>query len=149
MLMRHAKALVLCLAFLLALSGCSYKLVASFDEGTQESILKCARLIDGFYTGLLEVPEGERAYEKFAPGYREIEVELKSLVFRNEVRALNRESTKQAQDVLELWQKYKSRHKDRDEYIDFNAISDYSRLKRLLKYALTTEEIKKDGEEDR
>lgn len=140
---RHSKALALIVVLLLVLTGCSYKITASFDIGTQEAILKCARLVDKFYSELFEVPESERAYQKFASSYIELEVELKSLIFRNEARPLNKESTKQAQNVLLEWQKYKKRHKDKGKYTDGNAKLDYKRLKRMLKYALKAEKVKK------
>ncbi|GAM09590.1 hypothetical protein OR1_01870 [Geobacter sp. OR-1] len=135
---------ILCLLVLLTLfmSGCSLQLVAPFDARTEEQIFNDARLVDQFYGELQETPEQGRSYQLFGPKYREIEVELRSLVLRNKVRKLNEDSTEISQKILDQWGKCKERHKKLDAYKDAVAELDRDRFRRMFEYAARAEGAK-------
>jgi hypothetical protein len=131
------------LAAALALCGCQIKLVADYDQPTYEEILRLSKKVDQFYGALLERPEGERAYSQYSAQYVDIESDLRSLVTRNQSRPLNKESTKIAETILELWQKYKSAHKQNGGYKSALANLDRKRFTRLFNAAASAE-IAKD-----
>ncbi len=60
---------------------------------------------------MLDVPLTDRMYSFFSPKYIDIEVDLNSILTKNKVRPLNKESTRIAEIALQLWEKYKQEHK--------------------------------------
>ncbi len=133
---------------LLIISGCGIRLIAAYDANTEEAIFKCAKFVDQFYGGLLEADEGKRQYAKFANEYVAIEAEINSLLLRNKVRSLNEDSVDIAEKILNLWKKYRGRHKNRDTYSTGNAELDRKRFERMFAYAARAEGAKKIGEGD-
>lgn len=137
------------LAFALFMGGCTVKLVADYDSATYEEILRVAKEVDKFYGILLDMPEKERAYKGFSGKYIELEATIRSLYTRNLTRPLNKESTKISENILELWIKYKDRHKTSDTYTSGNAKLDRKRLQRMFVSAADAEVAKKLDDEDK
>lgn len=127
------------LAASLGLGGCPIHLVADYDQATYEEILGLARKVDRFYGALLERPEAGRAYAQYSAQYVEIESDLGSLVMRNAVRPLNKESTRISRNILELWRKYKARHRADDGYRTAVAILDRKRFTQVFTAAASAE----------
>ena len=126
------------LAASLGLGACVH-LVADYDQATYEEILALAKKVDRFYGALLERPEGERPYAQYSAQYVEIESDLGSLVMRNAVRPLNKESTKISENILALWRKYKARHRKDDGYKTAVASLDRGRFTQVFKAAASAE----------
>jgi maltodextrin utilization protein YvdJ len=139
----------LILFFSLALSGCIVKLVADYDSVTFEEVLKVGKRVDKFYGDLLETQVNDRKYQKFSSQYVEIETDVRSLVTRNQARALNEESTQIAEITLKLWVKYKDAHKEKDAYSDGTAKLDRNRFVRLFAAAASAEQAKKLDVDDK
>jgi len=134
-----------------ALSGCSrISLVADYDSTTYEEIIRIAKEVDRFYGVLLEQDESERAYQPYSAAYVEIETDIRSLYIRNKSRPLNEESTQISQSMLDLWIKYKKRHKEKETYKTGNATLDRNRFVRLFIAAASAEDVKnlKTGDTD-
>ncbi len=145
---RRSHAFFILLLSLFIIQGCSYRLIAAYDEKTQEAIFASAKAIDQFYGFLLEANENERAYSKYSDKYVEIEVKLNALVLRNKVRDLNEDSTDIAERMLKLWRRYKDRHKEKDAYKTGMAKLDRKRFERMFSYAVRAEGAKKSGTSD-
>jgi len=128
------------LSFLL-IQGC--RLIAPYDEKTEEATFVSARAVDKFYGDLLETKDDERDYFKYSEKYVEIEVQLNALVLRNKVRDLNEDSTDIAARILKLWRKYKKRHEDKNTYKTGVAKLDRDRFERMFSYAVRAEGAKK------
>lgn len=145
---RRSHAFFILLLSLFIIQGCSYRLIAAYDEKTQEAIFASAKAIDQFYGFLLEANENERAYSKYSDKYVEIEVQLNALVLRNKVRDLNEDSTDIAERMLKLWRRYKDRHKEKDAYKTGMAKLDRKRFERMFSYAVRAEGAKKSWTSD-
>jgi hypothetical protein len=126
----------------IALSGCSVKFVDDYDAKTYEEIIRLGAEVDKFYGTLLERTDGNRKYRDFQEKYVDLESELRSLYIRNKSRPLNSESTKISESILDLWIKYKGRHKEKDTYKTGNAKLDRDRFIRLFISAASAEAAK-------
>lgn len=134
-------AVVLFLA--VSLGACSsISLVADYDATTYEEIIRIGKKVDSFYGELLEQEQDQRQYESYSAAYVEIETEIRSLYVRNKSRPLNSESTQISQSMLDLWIKYKQRHKEKKTYSTGNATLDRNRFMRLFIAAASAEEVK-------
>lgn len=133
----------------IALSGCAIRLVADYDSGTFDEVLKAEKEVDLFYGNLLETPQKERSYSRYAGQYVSIETDLRLLVTRNKSRPLNQESTSISETILKLWVKYKEKHQADNGYSDGNAKLDRARFTRLFRAAASAEEAKKLEQGDR
>lgn len=135
------------LIVLIAVSGCAIKLVADYDSTTFEEILNVGKKVDRFYGDLLEVPE-KRPYQTFADKYVEIETDLRSLYTRNQARALNQESTRISEIMLQHWVAHKKRHKTDNNYPTAIAELERERFTRLFIAAADAEKAKNLAKED-
>jgi len=114
----HSKRFLIIFVFafsMVAFSSCKVVLLPSYDATIAEQIDNTAKAIDKFYLSMLEttnVTNDGRAFNKFADKYVEIEVELNSLLNKNKIRPLNKNSIKIGEITLQLWQKYKQEHKE-------------------------------------
>lgn len=140
---RRLLALLVPLVVALATTACSIKLVADYDATAFEEILAVGKKVDKFYGTLLETRANERPYAKFANDYVSMETDIRSMLVRNQARALNSESTQISEIILKLMTKYKDRHRARDTYTDGNAKLDRNRFTRLFASAASAEEAKK------
>ena len=136
----HSLFFILLTAFTLA--GCSVKFVADYDATTYEEIIRVGKDVDNFYGNLLEQASQDREYHKYSEQYVALESELRSLYIRNKSRPLNDESTKISESILNLWIKYKKKHKDKDTYKTGNAQLDRNRFVRLFISAASAEAAK-------
>lgn len=121
------------------LSGCAVKLVADHDTKTYEEILRIGKSIDKFYGDLLETTAASRKYQKYSEKYVQLESELRSLYVRNKSRPLNQESTKISESILELWVKFKGKHKAKNSYKDGNAKLDRNKFVNIFISAASAE----------
>lgn len=120
--------------FLLGLvfSGCTVKYVADYDPAVMDEIVQVSKAVDMFYGQVLETPEGERQYEKFRSQYAAIDGDLYGLRLKNEIRPLNKESTRQVEIAQNLWQQDMSDHKKNDSVSDFIANRHREQFRRIF-----------------
>lgn len=145
----RALTIVLVVLIIVTTSGCTMHFVPDFDSVTFDEILRVGKEVDIFYGTLMEQPSEERTYGKYALPYVSIEADIRTLVIRNKLRALNQESTEIAETILSLWVKYKGRHKEKDAYSDGNARLDRERLSRLFTAAASAESAKRLDVDDK
>ncbi len=103
--------LILSLLIIATITGCTVRYVAEYDASVKDEIIRIAKEVDLFYGRLLETPANQRQYDKSRDKYLEIEADLRALKMRNEIRAFNKESTKQTEIALDLWLQDKQSHK--------------------------------------
>jgi len=97
-----------------AISSCKVNLLPSYNAAISEQIDNTAKTIDKFYLSMLETTNTEndgRSFKNFTDKYVEIEVELNSLLNKNKIRPLNKNSTRICEITLQFWVKYKEEHK--------------------------------------
>lgn len=112
--------------------GCMVHIAPDYSPQTATAIVDTAKLVDKFYINMEATPEDQRKFQMFAQGYRDVEVEIRSLILRTRIQPMNDDSTNMANTALDLWQKYEARHKQRDAYSDALASDDQKRLDDLL-----------------
>lgn len=122
------------------IAGCAVKWVADYDAVTFEEILKVGKSVDRFYGDLLEIKPAERVYAKFSDRYVGLETDIRSLVTRNQARALNTESIQISEIILKLLVKYKENHKSNDTYLDRIAKLDRNRSSRSPRATATVQD---------
>lgn len=130
------------IALLFSLSGCAVNYVAAYDEAVKEEIFRVAKQVDLFWGALLDVKAYERDYEKFKEQYNRIEADIRALVMKNEVRALNKESTRQANIALTLWVEDRAIHRAEDSFSDFEARRHREDFNRVFTAMVKGEEAK-------
>ena len=116
---------------LMIITGCTIRYVAQYDPDVEEEIYVISKKVDVFFGKLIETSKDERTYQKFKNEYIEIEAELRLLLRRNQIRALNDETVAQINTTLELWLDDKAKHAQNDTVSDFIAKKhreQYSRL---------------------
>lgn len=101
---------------LFILTSCRVQWIADRDETIVNQILATARKVDAFYMELETDETHLVTFENALAGYREIELDLRSLWLQAEAKPLNRESARIARITLDLWIKYKEDHKNRGTY---------------------------------
>ncbi len=112
--------LFILLTFLVS-TGCAITLISEYDASIKDEIVNTSKKVDLFWGELLDTPVAERQYAKFKDKYNEIEVDIRGLVMKEEIRPRNIESTKQAKNALERWVAERKRHKEKDTIVDFEA----------------------------
>jgi len=105
------KLIAVYLFLLICFTGCTVHYIPDYNASLSNEIVDVAKHVDAFYAHLLDTPDSLRIYEKYSEAYTNIEVDLNSIIMRNQVRPLNKESTQIAKNSLNLWMKYKNEHK--------------------------------------
>jgi hypothetical protein len=123
-------------------TGCTVRYVAEYDATIKDEIVQVSKEVDLFWGELLDTPSNEREYDKFKNRYNEIETDIRGLVMKNEIRPLNKESTKQAKIVLELWIEDKDLHKKNNSFSDFEAKRHRKQFIRVFTAMAKGEEVK-------
>ena len=81
-------------------------------------------------------------YENFLDDYKYIEVEIRSLVLLNKVRAFNKHSLSNAENLLTNWLEIKNLHKKDNSYNLEVAVEDEEILQDQLLELIKKEQIK-------
>lgn len=139
---RAPSAKILILLFLMFLNGCTVKYVAQYDAVIKTEIVETAKKVDMFWGELLDTDSGERTYSNFKSKYNEIESEIRALVMKNEIRALNEASTKQAKIALDLWMEDRKLHKEKNSFSDFQARRHREQFNRVFTAMAIGEDVK-------
>jgi hypothetical protein len=139
----NAKVLfILLIVSSFSIHGCTFRYVADYDASIKEEIIRVAKEVDLFWGALLDVDASERKYDKFKDQYNQIETDIRGLVMKNEIRALNKESTKQAKIALELWIEDRDIHKQNNAFSDFEAKRHREQYTRIFTAMAKGEEAK-------
>ena len=126
--------------------SCKVRLLPDYHAAMEQKIEDLAKHVDAFYTNMLfdtEEQNNGRAYQKFSKFYHQIEYELKWLLYRNQARPLNQNSVKICQNALELWQKYKKQHQDKNSISNANIELNMKYLESIFTSLILSEHLKK------
>lgn len=126
----------------IANTGCTVRYVAEYDAAIKEEVVQVSKKVDLFWGELLDTPINERKYIKFKDKYNELEADIRVLVMKNEIRPLNKESTKQAKIALALWVEDKELHRKNDSFSDFEAQQHRKQFTRVFTAMAKGEEVK-------
>ncbi|MEI7628944.1 MAG: hypothetical protein WCJ80_11930 [Bacteroidota bacterium] len=97
---------------MITMSACRVTMLPPRDAAIVAQIDAVSKSVDLLYLTMLESDSVDnRTYATYAERYINIEVELTSLLNKNKVRPLNKNSTRICEISLQLWQKYKEEHK--------------------------------------
>ncbi len=135
-------ALIFVVSILFLQTGCRVQLIADYDASAAQDIIHTYKEVDHFYQTMEEVDSTNRTYDRFAGAYDSIESDLRVLVLKNAVRPLNQESTKIAENILSLWQKYRDAHKKNNSYKDALILLHRDRFFENFKAMLVAEQAK-------
>lgn len=133
---RYPQLWLTTLLLVFSLQGCTTKLVADYDAQIADEIITVFKQVDSFYGNLLEMPYAERSYAKLKHSYVEIEVNIRALLMQHKARSLNDESISIAETTLELWLKYKEKHKTNWDKYQLSSNKEKIAAKNIYKDAL-------------
>lgn len=128
---------------LFGLQACTVRLVDNFDSASFEETIRLSKLVERFYIDLLQSDARQRQYKNFSNRYTGLEIELRALLLRNELRPDNEDSVKIVNKLLTLWIETGNRHKEKDTYTSGNAKLDKKRFNNMFTSALRAEYAKK------
>ena len=128
---------------LLALSGCTQvKLVADYDEAVLADTFDLAKRVDMFWANYLAATGEDRKYAAVKQEIIGIEVELNSLLLKNEARDENELTTEQIEKVIDVWARSTGLIKSQDGISNTSARAFRLQLSDAFKYVVTGEEAK-------
>ena len=120
------------LLILLALNGCSVQLISDYDRQTQQQMSMLAKKIDRLYIELSMKPAEQRQYQSFINKYIDIQVDLRALENRQQVRSMNELTLKQVELTTQLWLEDQSAHQRNNTVSDFIIKRRQSQYRRIF-----------------
>lgn len=89
---------------LLVLSSCTQvKLVADYDKEVLADTFALAKRVDLFWANYLEAAGEDHKYDTIKKEMIGIEVEMNSLLLKNEARDENKQTTAQVENLIAIW----------------------------------------------
>lgn len=141
-LMKTQAYVVLLLALFL-LSGCmSVKYVADYDKEVLEETFSLAKQVDTFWANYLVAIGDDRKYESVKKEIINIEVDMNSLLLKNEARDTNKQTTKQIKNIISIWGNTAGLIKSQGSISNTSAKAYRSQIADAFKYVVTGEEAK-------
>lgn len=128
---------------LLALSGCAQvKLVADYDKEVLADTFDLAKRVDLFWANYLEATGEDRKYDAVKEEIIGIEVDMNSLLLKNEARDKNNQTTEQVKNVIAVWGRTGGLIKSQGSISNTSAKAYRLQMAHAIKYIVTGEEAK-------
>lgn len=128
---------------LLLLSGCAHvKLVADYDKEVLADTFALAKRVDLFWANYLEATDEGRKYVTVKDEMIGIEVEMNSLLLKNEARNKNRQTTAQVENMIDVWGRTGGLIKSQGSVSKASARVYRLQMADAFKYIVTGEEVK-------
>jgi hypothetical protein len=128
---------------LLVLSGCAQvKLVADYDKEVLADTFDLAKRVDLFWANYLEAAGEDRKYDAIKGEIIGIEVDMNSLLLKNEARDENKQTTAQVENVIVVWGRTTGLIKSQGSISNTSAKAYRVQLADAIKYIVTGEEAK-------
>jgi uncharacterized protein YcfL len=137
------QAYTVLLLALFVLSGCaSVKYVADYDKEVLEETFRLAKQVDTFWANYLVASGDDRKYDFVKKEIIDIEVNMNSLLLKNEARDTNRQTTKQIDNIISIWGDSVGLIKSQGSISNSSAKTYRSQIADAFKYVVTGEEAK-------
>ena len=141
--LKRATGYAVLMLVLLLQSGCAQvKLVADYDKEVLADTFTLAKRVDLFWANYLEATGEARKYEANKDEMIGIEVEMNSLLLKNEARDENKQTTKQVKNVLSVWGRTAGLIKSQGSVSNTSAKAFRLQMTDAFKYIVTGEEAK-------
>lgn len=141
--LKQTKAYTVFVLVLLVLSGCAQvKLVADYDKDVLADTFDLAKRVDLFWANYIEATGEDRKYETIKDEIIGIEVDINSLLLKNEARDENRQTTAQVENVKDLWGRTAGLIKSQGSISNTSAKAYRLQMSDAIKYIVTGEEAK-------
>jgi len=136
-------AVLVLMLVLLVLSGCAQvKLVADYDKEVLADTFHLAKRVDLFWANYLEAAGEDRKYDAIKGEMIGIEVDMNSLLLKNEARDENKQTTAQVENVIVVWGRTAGLIKFQGSVSNTSAKAYRVQLADAIKYIVTGEEAK-------
>lgn len=133
---------MLMLLFVL-LAGCAQvKLVADYDKEVLADTFDLAKRVDLFWANYLEATGEDRKYDAVKEEIIGIEVDMNSLLLKNEARDENNQTTEQVENVIAVWARTGGLIKSQGSISNTSAKAYRSQMADAIEYIVTGEEAK-------
>ena len=99
---------------LVTVFSCRVTLVPPYDASIEDQITKTAKLNDALYLQMLENKEADRKYDSYSPKYIEIELEINSILLKNQARDHNADILAITKNLQKLFVQFKDDHKTKN-----------------------------------
>ena len=109
---------VVLIAFFIALSGCKVALLPPYNAELENQIVNAAKLTDKLYLSIIDAPIDKKLYSDYAEKYLEIEVEINSILLKNETRPKNADFIVIIKNLQDHFKQYKNDHKIKNKLSD-------------------------------
>ncbi len=128
---------------LFLLFGCAQvKLVADYDKEVLADTFDLARRVDFFWANYIEATGEQRGYDAIRDEIIAIEVEMNSLLLKNEARDQNSQTTSQVKNVITIWAGITELFRSQGRISNTSAKAYRRQLSDAFKYIVTGEKSK-------
>jgi hypothetical protein len=119
------KKYLLPLTCILYLSSCRVSLLPNYDPDIAQQIINTAKANDKLYLELLAASTDKRDYKDYQQEYLQIEVEINSINFKEQIRKKDTDMLALVKDVHTHFSKYQRDHKNSPVPLSDAEIYDY------------------------
>ena len=141
--LKQTHAYTMLMLVLLILSGCAQvKLVADYDKEVLADTFDLAKRVDMFWANYLEATGEDRKYDTVKQEIIGIEVDMNSLLLKNEARDENKQTTEQVENVIAVWSRTAGLIKSQGSISNTSAKAYRVQMSDAIKYIVTGEEAK-------
>ena len=141
--LKQTTAYTMLMLVMLALSSCApVKLVADYDKEVLADTFDLAKRVDLFWANYIEATGEDRKYEAIKEEVIGVEVDMNSLLLKNEARDENKQTTEQIEKVIDVWDRAAGLIKSQGSISNTSAKSYRVQLADAIKYIVTGEKAK-------
>lgn len=120
-------------------SACKVSQVPTYDAALQTQIENAAKMTDRLYLEMMNAPAEAKRYMYYQKAYTDIEVEINSILMKNEIRPKAADIVASVKALKEYFEAAKKDHADRDSLSNAEFLIYNEQLKALWKPVLIEE----------
>lgn len=121
------------------LQACRVSLVPTYDAALQTQIENAAKMTDKLYLEMMNAPTAEKNYALYSKSYLDIEVEINSILMKNEIRSNAGDIVASVKALKTYFEQAKKDHADRQTLSNAEFLIYNEQLKALWKPVLLEE----------
>lgn len=127
------------LFLLVFLSSCQVQLVPQYSAELEQQILNGAKMSDRLYLEIINAPADKKNFELYADKYMNVEVEINSILLKNETRLKAGDIVASTQKLKDYFVKAMEEHKNRHTLSNGELVIYNEQLKAFWKPVLVEE----------